>query len=195
MTLYVPTAFGSEDFAAACRLIEEHPFATLVTTVDGEPPSISHLPMLIEEDRLTGHLARANPHWRNFSRGRTTAIFHGPHAYVSPTAYVRPEASVPTWNYATVHVEGTPSLLDEAAAGPLLVRLTAHFEHGAFRPDPQVLVGMLHGIVAFAMPLRPLQAKFKMSQSRSAADRAGVIAYLEASGRPGDRAVAGWMRP
>lgn len=196
MALYVPTAFASRDAVLARQLIDAHPFATLITTVDGAAPQISHLPMLLDGDgdALLGHLARANPHWQRFEAGHTLAVFHGPHAYISPTAYEKPEAGVPTWNYATVHVEGCPALLDDAAAAALLDRLTARFEPDGHRTATEVVARMLGGIVAFRMPIARLTPKFKMSQNRSAADRAGVMAALEATGRADERAVARWMR-
>lgn len=37
-------------------------------------------------------------------------IFHGPHAYVSPTDYLS-SFNVPTWNYTAVSVDGPIELL------------------------------------------------------------------------------------
>ena len=52
---------------------------------------------------LHGHLAKPNPHWKEWNDGdRVLAIFHGGDAYVSPFCY-EAEQAVPTWNYAVVH--------------------------------------------------------------------------------------------
>ena len=48
----------------------------------------------------------------------------------------------------------------------------------------------LKGIVGLRMPIRRLDGKRKMSQNRTAADRAGVIDGLSNSERPEDRHVA-----
>jgi transcriptional regulator len=42
-----------------------------------------------------------------------TAIFHGPHGYVSPSWYTVKKA-VPTWNYAVVHVRGRVVRIDDS---------------------------------------------------------------------------------
>ena len=107
MSIYQPAAFAVPR-DAALQLIHDFPFATLVTPGEGEP-HISHLPLLYhshpsQRDLLIGHMARANPHWKSFGGGLTLALFHGPHAYVSPSWYLDPAAAVPTWNYAVVHV-------------------------------------------------------------------------------------------
>src|SRR3546814_11682458 len=86
------------------------PFATLVTTFEGAPFA-THLPLLHEAEggphgRIVGHMARQNPQWRGFADGgEALIVFHGPHAYVSPTWYER-QPAVPTWNYPTVHASG-----------------------------------------------------------------------------------------
>ncbi len=43
---------------------------------------------------------------------------------------------------------------------------------------------MLRGIVGFAVPISRLEGKWKMSQNRPAADRAGVVDGLHAEQRP-----------
>ncbi|NGY06651.1 FMN-binding negative transcriptional regulator [Solimonas terrae] len=193
MSLYTPPSFAGGDRAAALRLIADRPFATLVTGVDGEEPHITHLPLLHDGEQLSGHMARANPHWRCFERGQTVAIFHGPHAYVSPRWYETPAGHVPTWNYAVVHVAGRPVLLEAEDArrtiGELSARFDPDFTAGARRLDQ-----LLPSIVAFRMPIARLDAKFKMNQNRSSADRDGVIAALAASAVESDREVADWMR-
>jgi transcriptional regulator len=139
MSLYRPRAFASDDRAAIARLFDEHPFATLITAGAGEP-QVSHLPLLHQSapephGSLIGHMARANPHWRHFGDGATLAIFHGPHAYVSPSWYTEPASQVPTWNYAVAHVHGRAEIVaDRAATMATLEQMIGRFE-GA-RPAP-----------------------------------------------------------
>lgn len=96
-----------------------NPFAILVSTTN-DGPFATHLPLSVQaktaengsESRivLRGHVARANPHWRYLEQQlQCLAIFHGPHAYISPANYAARE-SVPTWNYAAVHVSGNARL-------------------------------------------------------------------------------------
>ncbi|MDB5972882.1 MAG: hypothetical protein JWQ90_5332 [Hydrocarboniphaga sp.] len=195
MSLYAPAPFAEADRAAAVALIAAHPFATLITAVDGAEPQVSHLPLLLEGDVLIGHLARANPHWQSFGRGSTIAVFHGPHAYVSPRWYAEPAHSVPTWNYATVHVSGRPALLGEADSKNSLLQLTRAFDPD-WRASEITIDRLLPGIVAFRMPIAACDAKFKMSQNKTADDRRSVIGGLLAAqtGPLSDAAgVAQWM--
>jgi transcriptional regulator len=193
MSLYSPAHFAQADRAAAHALIAAHPFATLITAVDGGEPRISHLPLLLEGDALIGHVARANPHWQAFGLGATVAVFHGPHAYVSPRWYTEPARMVPTWNYATVHVGGRPDLLGVEESADSLLKLSRAFDPD-WRADAATVDRLLPGIVAFRMPIASCTAKFKMSQNRSADDRRGVIKGLLAAGTADADAVAHWMR-
>ena len=141
-------------------------------------------------------MARANPHWRCLDGAtRALAVFSGPHAYVSPRWYER--EGVPTWNYVAVHAEGAPRLLeDPAAVRELLARLTdTHDGPGGFEALPRDLVArMARGIVAFELPIERLTGKAKLSQNKTAGDRAGVIAGLEAQGEPHALEVAALLR-
>src|SRR5579863_10564416 len=109
-----------------------NPFAILVSNADGIPFA-THLPLLIDEvgDQIIvqGHMARANTHWKSMKEyEESLVIFHGPHAYISPSLYETRE-SVPTWNYAAVHAYGKGTIVtDEARLNHLLEELIAHFD-------------------------------------------------------------------
>jgi transcriptional regulator len=203
MSLYTPAHFASTDRAIARELIDAHPFATLVTQGDAEP-FVSHLPLLHEAraggDVLIGHFARANPHWKAAAGHASVAIFHGPHAYVSPSWYGEPAKAVPTWNYATVHAHGVLHALEGAVATERVVTaLTARFEGSRAAPwsfattEPQ-RGAMLAAIVAFEIPVDRLDLKLKLSQNRPAADRRRVIAELAAEPWPDSQATARFMQ-
>ena len=194
MSVYIPRHFVGDE-AGARRLIEAHPFATLVTAVPGAAPHVTHLPLLLDDagGALIGHMARPNPHWQAFEHGDTVAVFHGPHAFVSRGWYAEPGNNVPTWNYATVHVTGRPQVVDGPATRAAVERLAARFEPASLAPMAEAKVAsLLKGIVAFAMPIARLEAKFKMSQNKPE-ERARVIAGLRATGRPDELATAAWM--
>jgi transcriptional regulator len=202
--VYVPGYFAESDRARLHELVRAHPFATLVSLAEGEPFA-THVPLLLDPDRgangtLLGHVARGNPHWRLFDGGSPAlAIFHGPHAYVSPRWYAG-GLNVPTWNYVAVHASGRPRLIEDAAAvRALLERTAALFESGAREPwSPAALPaayveGLQRGIVGFELPIEKLEGKRKLSQNKGAADRAGVVAALRALGDPAGLAVAAEM--
>jgi transcriptional regulator len=151
--------------------------------------------------RLRAHVARANPIAAMLeSPLPVVAVFSGPHGYVTPRWYEHPRDNVPTWNYAAVHVHGTARRMeDETDVRRLLADLTARHERGA--PEPWTLDGLaperfgrlLRGISAFAIEVTRVESKRKLSQNKSATDRAGVIAGLRARGDEGDEALARLM--
>lgn len=191
--MYTPRHFAAREAEHARRIISAHPFATLITSPLAGALQITLLPLLLEGDFLYGHVAKPNPHWQAFAQGHTLALFQGPHQYISPRWYETPAEHVPTWNYISVQVHGQPEVLDAAGARGVVERLTAYYEQGQWSAQPDKLERLLPGIVAFRLPLTRIEAKFKMSQNRSAADRAGVMQALHRSGRAEDAAVAEWM--
>lgn len=177
--MYTPRHFAAEE-AAGLDLIERSGFGALIMSAEGKP-EISHLPFVLDRagDRLLAHVARANPIWRLMDgTAEATAVFQGPNAYVSPDWYEKPRAMVPTWNYAVVHVQGRPSVLDDAGVIDLLVRLSAQHEAKLAPKRPWTVdklgeaqfSGLRKAIVGFALPLERIEAKIKMSQNRSPAD-------------------------
>lgn len=207
--MYVPPHFRIDDQEVVLGAIRAHPFATLVSgSPDG--PFVTHLPMMVDEGHgkegiaLLGHVARANPHWRLVAEDpRTLAIFHGPHAYVSPRFYPSKQEHgrvVPTWNYVAIHVRGRLEAFDEPdRLRDLVDRLTKVHETGAEQPwalsdAPEDYVRrQLRGIVGLALHVEAIEGKAKLSQNREAADRAGVVAGLE-KGDATERAAAQWMK-
>lgn len=199
--MYLPRIFATEDAALARRLVTDHPFATLVAGGEGGAPEIAHAPLLLEgEDRLVGHVARANPFAELVRRGAgVTAVFHGPDAYVSAAWYETPREEVPTWNYAVVHAEGTLRALEDAELPRALADLAGRFEAdepAPWRPeeaDPELLADLRKAIVGFEIRVTRLRAKLKLSQNRAPGDRERVEAKLAGSASARDREVAAWM--
>jgi transcriptional regulator len=152
---------------------------------------------------LIGHVARANPHAAALQDGASMlAIFHGPHSYISPTWYIDENErvpNVPTWNYATVHVSGTVTRIDDDAAKWQIVKnLAAQYEQGSAAPwDPRNLdahAGKLGAIVGFEVAITKVEAKLKLSQNRSVQDQQNVIARLAANESSEARATGLMMR-
>ena len=203
--MYVPKHFDPADAAWCHALMARESFALLVSTGADGVPFATHLPLLLDADRgpqgtIVGHLARANPHAALLAEGRPTlAVFLGPHAYVSPGWYAT-HPSVPTWNYVAVHASGRPRLVEEPArVTALLARMVATYEAGRAEPwrfdslPADYVAAMCRAIVAFELPIDRLEGKAKLSQNRPAADLAGAIRGLEATGDPVARATAALM--
>jgi transcriptional regulator len=199
--MYVPRAFSVEDRGWALDLIERYPFGLLVSCSD-EDPLIAHLPMYATacDERISvwGHVARANPQAEAIvACSRATAVFSGPHAFVSACWYVDPYATVPTWNYAAVYAAGT---LRECDPRPVVDALAARFEGtdddawSARRLQDAYLDSQLRAIVAFELKIDRLIAKAKLSQNRTEADRLRVIDKLSHSSDPVARDCAEAMK-
>jgi transcriptional regulator len=202
--VYLPPAFTEARLEVLIEHIERHDFGLLVSHgADGL--IASHIPFLVERDgdqlHLHGHLARPNPQVGDLARGgEVLAIFHGPHAYISPSWYTS-GPSVPTWNYADVHAYGIVRLVEDADWLRRLLRRLSE-RHEARNPDPwqmqdlpeTYLEGMMKGIVGLDIAVTRLEGKYKLSQNRPAADRPRVVAALEAQSDADARAVAGLMR-
>ena len=114
--MYIPEFNRVRDRANTVSFVKANPFAILVSASDAGPFA-THIPILARDaDQhlvLHGHMAKANPHWNLLQGGQESlAIFHGPHAYISPSLYESRE-SVPTWNYAAVHVYGKARVIFE----------------------------------------------------------------------------------
>jgi transcriptional regulator len=193
--MYTPKHFEVTAPETLAAFIDAHSFGALITAPHGRP-SASHVPFLLDRARnvLHCHLARANPQWQELAdAAEVLVIFTGPHGYVSPTWYADP--GVPTWNYTAVHVYGAARVLDDPGHTARHVEaLAAKYERGSPAPwvpdyDPR----RLGGIVGIEIGIRSIEGKFKLSQNRSAADRAGVIAKLRANGRDDETALAGLM--
>jgi len=179
-----------------------HPFAILIsTTSDG--PYATHLPLSVRTEKdqaaggekvvLRGHVAKANSHWRYLEQqAQCLTIFHGPHSYISPSNYTARE-SVPTWNYAAVHVYGNARIFSSSRElDQMLHELISTFEP-AYREQWEDLSqtfreNMLRQIVGFEIAATRIEGKFKLSQNRTRDDQANVIASLEGSD---DSAVSG----
>lgn len=191
MTLYVPPHFRVDDADSLYRFIEENAFATLVSAGPAGL-HVTHLPFLPERDgdgrvRLLAHVARANEHWKALEDARhVVAIFHGPHAYVSPTWYSK-HPSVPTWNYAVVHAHGRAKLMEEPELHEMLMRLSSTYEAPNTPPwkmsqlPADFTSSMLSAIVGFSIEVERLEGKFKLSQNRPA-DAPHVADVLESQG-------------
>jgi len=196
MGIYLPDAFRVESRQTLLAHVRAHPFATVITHSQAGL-LVSHLPLLVDSrgDVLRGHLARANPQQAAFEEGcEALAIFHGPHAYVSPSVY-QEQPSVPTWNYVVVHARGPGRLVDEAALRRTLDELVERFDATGWRfeaPDDYVREA-LGAIAGFEIAIHQLEGKWKLSQNRPLGDQERVAAWLEA-GDEMSRAVAQLMR-
>lgn len=202
--MYTPPSFRVEDLGAIHAFIKANSFAAIVSAHEGIP-SGTHLPFMIDPERgsygtLRAHLARANQLWRTWTpETNVLVIFTGPHAYISPAWYQHQE-TVPTWNYAAVHVYGKPQLIKNTEELRALVThqvaLYEDAEHSSW--DRTLMEGVmeteLKAIVGFEIEIDRIEAKFKFNQNRAPEDQSGVVRALEGSACPFKKAAGTFMR-
>ena len=204
--MYAAKSFREDRLSALHDFIVEHSFATVVSQ-GPQGMQASHVPLILDRTQgpkgmLRGHFARANSHWQSLADGEVLSIFHGPHAYISPSWYASKREHgrvVPTWDYLAVHAYGAARVLDdEKELRTLIEDLTD--QHEANRPAPwkvtdapdDYIEGAMRAIVGFELTLTRIEGIWKMSQNRPVADRAGVVAGLR-EGSPMDAQVAEWI--
>jgi len=196
--MYLPPHFREDRRDVQHALVRARPLGTLVTA---GPAGLvaNHVPFLLHADEgpygtLRAHLARANPQLAELAQvNECLAIFHGDEDYISPGWYATKRETgkvVPTWNFMTVHAWGAPRVIDDAAWLRRQVEDLTNV-HEARQPAPwqvgdapaDYLATMLKGIVGVEIPIARIEGKWKMSQNRSEADRAGIRAGLRAQGK------------
>jgi transcriptional regulator len=194
--LYIPEHFRVEDQATAVAFMRMTPFCILVSNNEKDPFA-THIPVVIREEEsrllIRGHVAKANPHWKYLQeRPSCLIIFHGPHAYISPSNYSTKE-TVPTWNYGAVHAYGDARIYAET--GQLLEMLhdliptfEAEYSQQWESLSAAYQQRMLSHIVGFEITVRSVEAKFKLSQNRTRDEQQKIIDSL---GPASDSSVRG----
>ncbi len=201
--MYIPSAFQEKRPEKLYELIKAYSFGTLFSGVEGSLQA-SHLPFLLDEKAgprgtLTGHMAKANPHWKSLEGREALVVFQGPDAYISPTWYEETEA-VPTWNYVAAHVYGQyGSVTDEGKLRQILKQMVEVYESPLSKPwdmkglPEAYLDKMMKGIVGFEIPVSRIEGKWKLSQNHPEERRQKVIRSLEKQGTPNSLAIAKLM--
>jgi transcriptional regulator len=190
--MYIPRANQEDRIPVLHKLMEDQPFASLIT-MGSSGLFASHIPMVLEQNgamgQLRGHISRANAQWRDFTPSvEALAIFSGPQHYITPNWYPEKQETgkvVPTWNYVVVHAYGYLKIIEDGEW------LMAHLQkltsiHEAESPVPwkindapaDYIASQIKGIVGLEMDIERLEGKWKVSQNRSAEDRTGVVRGL-----------------
>jgi transcriptional regulator len=201
--MYIPASFQETDINKLHDFIEQHSFATLISQHESEPIA-SHLPLLLDRKsssngRLIGHMARANPQWQSAAGQHVLVIFHGPHAYISPTWY-EAQNVVPTWNYIAVHAYGLFRLIEDQDRLLEIVSQTVR-QYESPRPQPwsmdspdsEFIDKLLSAIVGFEIDIERLEGKWKLNQNHPPERREKVICGLRETARHDEMQIADWM--
>ena len=191
--MYIPPTFREDRIEALHALIRQHPLG-LLTSAGAVGLAATPLPFLVypaegPHGTLRAHLARANPHWRELQGGaECLVVFMGPQGYVTPSWYPSKRETqkvVPTWNYVCVQAWGKPRIVEDPAWLRRQIDDLTRARESA-RPEPWMvddapedyLAAQMKAIVGIEIPIARIEGKWKLSQNRPAADRAGVVAGL-----------------
>jgi transcriptional regulator len=203
--MYQPSHFEETRIEVLHQLIRDNGLGTFVTlTANGL--EANHIPFEIDPEpapygTLRAHVARNNPVWREFSKDvDALVVFQGAQAYISPSWYQTKQEDgkvVPTYNYMVVHAYGAMKVIEDAVWLRALVgRLTDRYESTQAAPwkvadaPNDYVEKMLSAIVGIEIPIGKLIGKWKVSQNRSAVDRAGVVTGLQELGDEKTTAMA-----
>jgi transcriptional regulator len=186
--MYIPKHFKVEDKQVIYDFIEKNSFGILFSSHNGMPFA-THLPLVLDRDEcyLYGHFARPNTQWKDIENQEILVVFHGPHHYISSSWY-ETSVSVPTWNYAAVHVYGTIERMDDQTELlQSLQKLVSKYEmpdsHYTIDEQNQAYVdGLTKGIVGFRLKINRFDGKWKLSQNHTAERKEKVIENLNRIG-------------
>lgn len=194
--MYEPPHFQETRPEVLHGLIRAHPLGILISNgPDG--PVANAIPFLLDaaaarNGMLRAHLARANPQWKLIAENPSSPIlivFQGTDAYVTPSWYETKRETgkvVPTWNYAVVQVRGTAKVIDDQDwLATQIADLTASQEGTRATPwavtdaPAPFIQSQIKGIIGLEIEIAEIHGKWKVSQNRPVADRAGVAHGLE----------------
>ena len=203
--MYQPPHFREDRIEVQHELIRRHPLG-LVVTAGPNGLTANHIPFLVYADEselgvLRAHLARGNPQWRELAAVEDClVVFQGPQSYVTPTWYATKRETgkvVPTWNYVTVQAWGRPRVVEDAAwLRRQLDDLTASQEQRRAPPwavsdAPEPFgASQIKGIIGVEILVTRIEGKWKVSQNRPEAARAGVVSGLADEGEGAEAMAA-----
>lgn len=180
-------AFTSTDRSELRRLVEEYPWAALVTSTESGL-SASHYPVLWDQTgddelALVTHLGRPDEKNHRLDGSDVLVILQGPHGYVSTRWY--PEGQfVPTWNHVTAHLTCRPEVLSPEENYAVLCRLVEHFEgadEGArlLPAYDESARAVARGTVGLRLHVRGVRMLRKLSQNKAPEVVAAVADELD----------------
>jgi transcriptional regulator len=195
--MYIPHYYKNENITEVKEFLRQNSFGILVNTMDDRPWA-THIPLELDVDHngkdvLMGHIAKANPQWKNFKgHPEVLCIFNGPHSYVSSSWYQ--EEEVPTWNYIAVHIYGKLRIIEGDALLRHLKKLVDKYEQASEYPMriedlSKNTMKQVRGVVGFQIEIDQIQAAYKLSQGREH-DHDKIISELTKIDNSGSTALA-----
>ena len=193
--MHIPKIFEQKDLAHFQELINNYPFATLISNSDSGLEA-NHIPLLLNQSNgknvLQGHIAKANPLWKTLEdKSEVLIVFNGPNCYITPNYYptkIETGKAVPTWNYVAVHVKGIMTYIHEVEWNLNMINNLTN-QHESDQPSPwsvadapdEYIHRMLSAIVGLEIEILSITGQWKVSQNQPERNQQGVIAGLSQS--------------
>lgn len=195
--MHIPSVFVEENIDSIIELIAANPLATLIAQTD-KGTEACHIPLFWHDSSadshsphgyLYGHFGRKNAIYQTvLPNSSWLIIFQGSGHYISPNWYptkAKTHKEVPTWNYQSVHIQSTMTLIEDTNQLKwLLETMTSKQEIVSDNPwslkdAPDTYIdAMCRGIIGFRLSIDTIQAQFKLSQNKPAENISGVINNL-----------------
>lgn len=199
--MYIPKLYRNNNIEEVRSFISENNFGIIISHVEGRIWG-THIPLVLDKnaagkDVLHGHMARSNPQWKELEDKELMVIFHGAHAYISPSWYT--QANVPTWNYLSVHVYGKARIQDEGELFHSLSKLVDKHESHSTEPVsvntmPIDVLKANMGLVGFEIEITEIHSARKLSQNRNDTDHKRIIEALDKDAGANAKAIASEMK-
>jgi len=170
---YPPKHHQDDNKDHLIEVIKTYPLATLIS-VENNEPLITHLPLILEGEKLIGHIDIYNPQAKLLKDNiDVTIIFAGPQCYISPSIYSTTQ--LPTWNYIKLHLKGKVKAIEiKAALKQSLITMTEFLEapdhNYVLEADNPRLDRNLDYIEMFEIDITSWEGKFKLSQDKKPKD-------------------------
>ncbi|MEP7269171.1 MAG: FMN-binding negative transcriptional regulator [Saprospiraceae bacterium] len=199
--MYIPNTNLMSGKSEAVEFMQRFNFATIISA-KSDFPMATHLPFLVsfKDDIiiLTSHFAKANEHWKLIETDKILVIFSEPHAYISPKNYEK-KLNVPTWNYISVHAYGQGRIINDQENVLKVLENTINTFESEYMHQWDLLPHdykdkMSKAIVAFEVRVTDLQAKKKLSQNKTEAERLNIIDSLSKSANTNEHLIADYMK-
>ena len=195
--MFTPEAFNTVDgkISYLAKLISAFPFATLVSTADGEL-QISKVPIIFENSKIYGHLSTRNEHCKYLInlKAKHRLLIDGPHGFISPKFLGNRAHDIPTWNYVSAVINAP--VIPIQSANDIIQLLSrqlkiyddqdvSYLESSEFSIIEQEIMG-------FSMDFseKDFLIKRKFSQNKSDSDFSEIIKSLKISNQSN---LADWM--
>ena len=196
--MYIPKNIRMTDDHTVAEFISEFGFGTLVSS-DLQATKVPFLYDTTTQGKvyLKGHMAKANPQWRDLSGKDVSVLFDGPHSYISPTWYASTPA-VSTWNYASVQCFGVFEELSDTDTVEVIHQLIEKYEPEIQGNDKllpkEYMQQLLKAVVGFKIDVHKIDGVEKLGQQKSPKDQQNVFNALKNAKQTDSLQLAEYMK-